>query len=243
MIKTLAVIPARYASTRLPAKPLVKLAGRELVLRVWDGVSASASVDRTIVATDDERIARLVEDAGGEAMMTPPDLPTGSDRVAYVAERVDSEYVLNVQGDDPLVCAEHIDPMIAALDADASAGLVVLAKKIDDPDEVDRPSIVKMIFRADGGAIYFSRSRIPYPRAGGCGYFKHIGPYAWRRSELFEFAKLAQGPLERAESLEMLRLIENGRAIKCVKTEIDCIEIDTPDDVAAFEEFIAKQKR
>lgn len=243
MIKTLAVIPARYASTRLPAKPLVKLAGRELVLRVWDGVSASSSVDRTIVATDDERIARLVEDSGGEAMMTPPDLPTGSDRVAYVAERVDSEYVLNVQGDDPLVCAEHIDPMIAALDADASAGLVVLAKKIDDPDEVDRPSIVKMIFRADGSAIYFSRSRIPYPRAGGCGYFKHIGPYAWRRSELFEFAKLAQGPLERAESLEMLRLIENGRAIKCVKTEIDCIEIDTPDDVAAFEEFIAKQKR
>lgn len=236
-IKTLAVIPARYASTRLPAKPLIKLCGRELVLRVLDGVRTCSSVDRVIVATDDERIVSVVEAAGGEAMMTPSELPTGTDRVAYVARQIESDYVLNVQGDDPMVCAEHIEPMIEALDADEQAELVVLAKEIDDPDEVPDPSIVKMVFARDGRALYFSRSPIPYPRIGGASYWKHIGPYAWRRGAMLSFAELKQTPLEVTESLEMLRLLEHGRSIVCVETDVDCIEIDTPEDVRRYEEM------
>lgn len=239
-VDTLAVIPARLGSTRLPEKPLVPLCGRELVLRVLDGVRACRSVDRAIVATDSERIASLVEREGGEAMMTPADLPTGSDRVAWVAERIGSRYVLNVQGDDPLVCAAHIDPMIEALEGDPGTGLAVLAKKIDDPSEVARDSIVKMVFAADGRALYFSRAPIPHPRGGGAVYYKHIGPYAWRRDALFAFASMPRTPLEQTESLEMLRLLENGGTIRCVETEIDCIEIDTPDDVRRFEEFFSK---
>lgn len=235
MTDTLAVIPARLKSTRLPEKPLIKLDGRELVLRVLDGVRSSASVDRVIVAVDDERVAEVVRRAGGEAVMTPESLPTGSDRVAFVARTVESRFVLNVQGDDPLVCAEVIDPMVAALKADDSVKLAVLVKQIETEGEVSRDSVVKVVFDRTGRALYFSRSAIPFPRNPGAVYYKHIGPYAWRRDALFEFASLAQTPLESAESLEMLRLLEHGYAIKCIETERDTIEIDTPEDVAAFE--------
>lgn len=238
MIDVLAVIPARLASTRLPEKPLLKLGGRELVLRVLDGVRESARVDRVIVATDDERIVRVVERAGGEAMMTPSYLPTGNDRVAHVAREIPSRFVINVQGDDPTSCAAQIDPMIDALAVDETVNLVVLAKQIDvlsAPDEIARDSIVKMVFDETGRALYFSRSPIPFARNPGAVYYKHIGPYAWRRDALFEFASWEQTPLERAESLEMLRLLEKGRTIRCIETKTDSIEIDTREDVILFE--------
>ena len=238
MIDTLAVIPARLRSTRLPEKPLLKLAGRELVLRVLDGVRSSGAVDRVVVAVDDERVAELVRREGGEAMMTPESLPTGSDRVAFVARTIESRFVLNVQGDDPLVCAEVIDPMVEALKADSDTKLAVLVKRIDTPDEVSRDSVVKVVFDRSKRALYFSRSVIPYPRNSGAVYYKHIGPYAWKRDALFEFASMEQTPLESSESLEMLRLIEHGYAIKCIETERDSIEIDTSEDAAAFERFI-----
>ena len=239
-IETLAVIPARTASTRLPEKPLLKLAGRELVLRVLDGVRSSSQVDKTVVATDDERVARLVESEGGEAVMTPSELPTGSDRVAFVAREIASRFVLNVQGDDPMVSKDVIDPMIEALRGDAAAGLAVLAKKIDNPEEKERASIVKMVFDNDKRALYFSRSPIPFARDPHAApeYYKHIGPYGWRREALFEFSSWAPTPLEKAESLEMLRILEHGRTIKCILTEQDSIEIDTPDDVRQFERYI-----
>lgn len=239
-IETLAVIPARAASTRLPEKPLLKLAGRELVLRVLDGVRSSSEVDRVVVATDDERVARLVESEGGEAMMTPSELPTGSDRVAFAAREIASRFVLNVQGDDPLVSKDVIDPMIAALRGDPDAGLAVLAKKIDNPWETERPSVVKMVFDGDMRALYFSRSPIPFARDPDAApvRYKHIGPYAWRREALFEFSSWTPTTLEKTEKLEMLRLLEHGRTIKCILTERDSIEIDTPDDVRQFERYI-----
>lgn len=239
-IETLAVIPARTASTRLPEKPLLKLAGRELVLRVLDGVRSSSQIDKVVVATDDERVVRLVESAGGEAVMTPSELPTGSDRVAFVAREIASRFVLNVQGDDPMVSKDVIDPMIEALRGDAAAGLAVLAKKIDNPEEKERASIVKMVFDNDKRALYFSRSPIPFARDPHAApeYYKHIGPYAWRREALFEFSSWAPTPLEKAESLEMLRILEHGGTIKCILTEQDSIEIDTPDDVRQFERYI-----
>ncbi|MDR3076274.1 MAG: 3-deoxy-manno-octulosonate cytidylyltransferase [Synergistaceae bacterium] len=239
-IETLAVIPARLGSTRLPEKPLIKLAGRELVLRVLDGVRGASLVDRVIVATDDERVASVVRAEGGEAMLTPCELPTGSDRVAFAARQIPSRFVLNVQGDDPLISGAMIDSMINALKRDEGAGLAVLAKKIDKPDEIKRDSIVKMVFDGSGRALYFSRSPIPFVRdtARQADSFKHIGPYAWRREALFEFASWEQTPLERAESLEMLRMLERGRTIMCIPTDKDSIEIDTPDDILMFERYL-----
>ena len=243
-INALAVIPARLASARLPGKPLLKLGGRELVLWVFEGVRASTRVDMTVVATDDERVADVVKRAGGTAIMTPASLPTGSDRVAYVARMIKSRFVLNVQGDDPLIDPSVIDLMIESLDSDHETELAVLSRKIDNPDEINRDSIVKMVFDANRRALYFSRSPIPFVRApeATVDYYKHIGPYAWRREALFEFASWPRTPLERAESLEMLRMLERGRVIKCIETSWDSIEIDTPDDVLRFEKFLKEKK-
>jgi 3-deoxy-manno-octulosonate cytidylyltransferase (CMP-KDO synthetase) len=239
-IETLAVIPARYASVRLPGKPLVKLLGKELVLWVWESVRRSAA-DRVLVATDHDGIARWVEGAGGEAMMTPPELPTGNDRVAFVAERVPSRFVLNVQGDDPMVTPAMIDPMLDALRRVPDTRLAVLARRIERPEEAGRDSIVKMVFDRDGRALYFSRACIPFQRTPAVLY-KHVGPYAWRRDALFEFASQPQTPLEKAESLEMLRVLENGGVIRCVETDEDTVEIDTPEDVALFERLMSRSR-
>ncbi|MCF0247590.1 MAG: 3-deoxy-manno-octulosonate cytidylyltransferase, partial [Synergistes sp.] len=234
-MKTLAVIPARYKSTRLPGKPLIEIAGVPLVIRVLRNVSACASVDRVIVATDDERIADVVRKFGGEAVMTPPELPSGGDRVAYAARDIPSDYVLNVQVDDPLVAADMIDPLVAALDNDPSVMLALLVKEIEKPEEVEEKSVVKAVFDMNYNALYFSRSPIPYPRCEGARWYKHIGPYAWRRDFLYEFAAADPTPLERTESLEMLRVIERGRTIKCVPALRDTIEIDTPEDLIKIE--------
>jgi 3-deoxy-manno-octulosonate cytidylyltransferase (CMP-KDO synthetase) len=240
-IETLAVIPARYGSTRLPGKPLLKLCGKELVLWVWEGVTRS-SADRVVVATDHPDIARLIETAGGEAMMTPSNLPTGNDRVAFVAERIPSRFVLNVQGDDPMASPATIEPMLEALRRTPDTRLAVLAKRIDNLEEADRNSVVKMVFDRNGRALYFSRSPIPFSGDPATPRFKHVGPYAWRREALFEFASQPQTPLEKAESLEMLRVLENGGVIRCIETDIDAVEIDTPEDVAIFERLISRPR-
>ena len=197
-MKTLAVIPARYSSTRLPSKPLVEIAGVPLVLRVLNNVRSCPSVDRVIVATDDERIAEVVARGGGEALMTPSELPSGGDRVAYAA------------------------------------------KRIENSEEVAAPNVVKAVFDGGGRAMYFSRSPIPYPRNEGGVWYKHIGPYGWRRDFLLEFAAMEQTPLEKAESLEMLRVIERGRSIKCVEAARDTIEIDTPEDLTRIEKYFRR---
>jgi 3-deoxy-manno-octulosonate cytidylyltransferase (CMP-KDO synthetase) len=209
------------------------------VLRVWEGARRSASLDRLIVATDCGRIADLVEKAGGEAMRTPAELPTGSDRVAYVAKRVPSRFVVNIQGDDPMAAPEMIDPLTEVLKQDLQVTLAVLAKKIDRPEEAERTSIVKVVFDKSGRALYFSRSPIPFSEDPTTVRFKHIGPYAWRREALFEFASHPRTPLEKSENLEMLRVLETGGVIRCVETDIDTLEIDTPEDVRRFEEFFS----
>ncbi len=238
--ETLAVIPARYASTRLPGKPLINIAGTPLILRVLRGVRGCAAVGRVIVATDDERIARVVEADGGEAMMTPSDLPSGGDRVAWVSRRVPSRFVLNVQGDDPLVGADMIDPLLAALKSDADTRLAVLVRRIGREAEANDPNIVKAVFDARGRALYFSRSPVPYPRnAEGAVWYKHIGPYAWRRDSLLDFSGWEQTPLEKTESLEMLRVLERGFAIRTVPSPRDTIEIDTPADLKKIEAFLS----
>lgn len=238
-MKTLAVIPARFASTRLPGKPLVTIAGVPLVIRVLKNVSRCRSVDKAVVATDDERIAALVRENGGEAIMTPTDLPSGGDRVAWVAERIPSEYVINVQVDDPLVGSDMIDPLIDVLSSTPDVSLALLAKKIERDEDITSPDIVKMVFDKNGRGLYFSRSPIPFPRTSEGTWYKHIGPYAWRRDLLLDFSKWQQTPLERTESLEMLRVLERGHSIRCIVTHRDTIEIDTPNDLLRIEEYLS----
>lgn len=237
-MKTLAVIPARYASTRLPGKPLLDTAGVPLIVRVLHNVQLCSAVDMVVVATDDERTASVVTSHGGTAMMTPPELPSGGDRVAFVARRVPSDYVINVQVDDPLVGADMIEPLVRALDADGSVALALLAKRIEREEELSAKDTVKVTFTEAGRALYFSRSRIPFPRNEGGVWYKHIGPYGWRRDFLLEFASWEQTPLERTESLEMLRVLERGFAIQCIETFRDTIEIDTPEDAARLAKYL-----
>ena len=236
-MKTLAVIPARFASTRLPGKPLLPVRGVPLVVRVLRRVERCSSVDRIIVAADDERVAEAVRRVGGECLRTPPQLPSRGDRVAWVAERIPSDLVLNVQVDDPLVGPDMIDPLAAAM-GDPAVMLALLSKRIDREEEVFSPNIVKMVFDTGGRALYFSRSPIPCPRNGDPVYYKHIGPYCWRRDFLLKFSSWEQTPLERTESLEMLRVLERGHSIACVPVERDTIEIDTPEDAEALERYL-----
>lgn len=239
--KTLAVIPARLASTRLPGKPLVEIGGVPLVVRVLRQAQRCLSVDRVVVAADDESILRVVEKAGGEALLTPPDLPSGGDRVAWVAaETPEADIVLNVQVDDPLVGPDMIDPLVEALAQDQDSSLAVLAKRIENEAEVSDPNVVKMVFGFDRKALYFSRSPIPYPRNSGGVWYKHIGPYAYRRDFLLSFASWDPAPLEKIESLEMLRVLERGYSITCVQASRDTIEIDTPQDVARMEAHLKR---
>ena len=238
---TLAVIPARLASTRLPNKPLVEIGGVQLVVRVLRQVRRCSSVDRVVVAADDERILNVVEKAGGEGVLTPPDLPSGGDRVAWVATLMeDADIVLNVQVDDPLVGPDMIDPLVEALALDPDSALAVLAKRIENKAEVSDPNVVKMVSGFDGRALYFSRSPIPYPRNTGGVWYKHIGPYAYRRDFLLSFASWEPTPLEKTESLEMLRVLERGYSITCVQASRDTIEIDTPQDIARMEAHLKR---
>lgn len=239
---TLAVIPARYGSTRLPGKALLEIGGMPLVVRVLRQVQRCRSVDRVLVAVDDERIASVVGAWGGEAVMTPRDLKSGGDRVAHVARSFpEAEIVLNVQVDDPLVGPDMVDPLVAALTERPDVRLALLVKEIERAGEIDNPNIVKAVFSPAGEALYFSRSPIPYPRNEGGRWYKHIGPYAYRRDLLLAFSDLPQTPLEKTESLEMLRLLEGGETILVVPVGRDTIEIDTADDVAALERYLTEK--
>ena len=171
-------------------------------------------------------------------MMTP-DLPSGGDRVAWAAERIPSEYVINVQVDDPLVGSDMIDPLIEVLSSAPDVSLALLAKKIERDEEITSSHIVKMVFDKNGKALYFSRSPIPFPRSTEGKWYKHIGPYAWRRDLLLDFSKWEQTSLEKAESLEMLRVLERGHSIRCIVTQRDTIEIDTPNDLLRIEEYLS----
>jgi 3-deoxy-manno-octulosonate cytidylyltransferase (CMP-KDO synthetase) len=233
------VIPARYSSTRLPAKPLVDLLGRPMVLRVVDRVRRAKSVKRIVVATDDERIAAVVRADGAEAVMTSPDIRSGSDRVAAVAEQISGDIFVNIQGDEPLIAPEMIDAAVAVVRDRADVSMGTLIRPIEDPADVVNPSVVKVAVAANGDALYFSRSPIPHVRdesnpsrwiLSGLLY-KHIGIYVFRREFLRIFAALPEGRLERVERLEQLRVLEAGYRIRTAVTKFDSIPIDTPEDV------------
>ena len=241
-MKALCIIPARYASTRLPGKPLRDIAGKPMIVRVYERAVQAKRVQDVVVATDDERIRTAVEEHGGRAVMTRTDHATGTDRLAEVAEKMtDYDLIINVQGDEPLIDPTVIDALVKPFLADARLSMATAKTLLTDEEEIANPNNVKVITDLAGNALYFSRARIPYARNEGANVYKHIGIYAYRRDFLLSYAGMAQTPLERSESLEQLRALENGHRIHVIETDAVFIGVDTEEDLTAVnEEYIRR---
>jgi 3-deoxy-manno-octulosonate cytidylyltransferase (CMP-KDO synthetase) len=252
-----AIIPARYAATRLPGKPLSEIQGKTMIERVYERARAAKRVDRVLVATDDERIAEVVRAFGGEAALTSPRHATGTDRLAEAALRVDAEIVINVQGDEPLLDPLGIDAVAEALTADPGLEIATLSLPLVSTDEMLAPSVVKVVCDASGDALYFSRSPIPYVRQAGGGDARasaaaavaaglarmHVGLYGYRREALARFAALPPHPLEEAEGLEQLRALAAGMRIRVVPHHGEAgIAVDTPEDLERVRALFAPEK-
>jgi 3-deoxy-manno-octulosonate cytidylyltransferase (CMP-KDO synthetase) len=244
-MEIVAVIPARFASTRLPGKPLLSETGRPLIQHVVEAARRAKSLERIIVATDDSRIAEAVTAFGGEAIMTRPDHPTGTDRVAEVAARIErARIIVNVQGDEPEITGETIDRLVALLENDPEAPMATLATPIRDEAVYRDPSCVKVVCSRRARALYFSRSPIPCHRDGLPDpatasppvAHLHLGLYAYRRDFLLSIATLPRSPLEAAEKLEQLRVLEAGHPIAIGLVDEPSIGIDTPEDYRRFVE-------
>ena len=232
------IIPARYASSRFPGKPLAMLAGKPMIQHVWEKAIASAA-DAVAVATDDERIAAAVEKFGGRAIMTSPDHPSGTDRIAEAARALEGvETVINIQGDEPLIPTELVDELIRLMTSDRSVEMATVAVPADRKKMTENN--VKVVFGATGQALYFSRSEIPFVRQGGedPGCYRHWGIYAYRKDILERFVQLPPGKLENSEKLEQLRALENGIGIKVITTELTTIGVDTPEDLERAESLL-----
>jgi 3-deoxy-manno-octulosonate cytidylyltransferase (CMP-KDO synthetase) len=241
--KVVVVIPARYGSTRLPGKPLVSLAGKPMIQRVYERAKMAKRVDQVIVATDDERIVKAVQEFGGEARMTRGDHRTGTERVAEVAAHVDGNVFVNAQGDEPLLDPAAIDIAVEALLEDPPASVATVATPVKVLSDVMDPNVVKAVLDFDGYALYFSRAPVPWVRdtAGKVHvkYWKHLGLYVFQRDALLEYPTLPQGELERIEQLEQLRWMENGWKIRVAEVEHDAVSVDVPEDVARVEKLLA----
>lgn len=237
--KFLGVIPARYASSRLPGKPLLEIGGKTMLEHVYRRSLASGVFFRVVIATDDHRIYDAAEKVGADVLMTRADHPDGSSRVAEIAAKIDTDYVINIQGDEPMLDPRMLRELAAGFAADTEADSATVCVPITREEDFQNPNIVKVVRAQNGRALYFSRSPIPYPRNAGGVWHKHIGPYGWRRDFLLDFAESAQTPLEKTESLEMLRVLERGCAIRCVEALRDTIEIDTPDDLVKIAKYFA----
>lgn len=240
-MKPVAIIPARWGSTRFPGKPLVRLAGRPLVVHVLDACRRSGAFSEVRVATDDERIAAAVSEAGGLVDRTRSDHPSGTDRVAEVAARLPPavEVVVNVQGDEPLVHPEALRALAAAFD-DPAVEMATLIRPLEE-GERDNPNVVKAVVDLRSDALYFTRADVPFSRDGGpATRWAHQGLYGYRRATVLRLASLAPTPLERAESLEQLRALENGIRIRCVPTPYTSIGVDTPEDLARAEALLSR---
>jgi 3-deoxy-manno-octulosonate cytidylyltransferase (CMP-KDO synthetase) len=241
----IAVIPARYASTRLPGKPLVALAGKTMIERVWARVRRAQKISRVIVATDDERIIHAVAGFGGEAVMTRAEHRSGTERVAEVAAtavRGDDGIFVNVQGDEPLIEPGAIDAVVEAIESEDGVSIATLAVPIARPADIMDPNVVKVVLDFDGNALYFSRAPVPWVRDRDAPvharHLKHLGLYAFRRDALLDFPTLPLGDLERIEQLEQLRWMENGYKIRVAETTYDSVSVDVPEDVARVEQLL-----
>lgn len=242
------VIPSRYQSSRFPGKPLADLCGKPMIQHVYERALKAAGVSSALVATDDERIFRVVEGFGGKAAMTSTALRSGTDRIAEAVETInlsDDAIVVNIQGDQPLFEPVQVGEVVAPLLADPSIPMSTLIYRIVRDEEIIHPNAVKVVSDHDGFALYFSRATIPFVRDKGkkAEYFKHHGIYAYRRSFLRIFAALPDGALENLESLEQLRALEYGYRIKVIETAYDSVEVDTPEELARVGRIIRGEEK
>ena len=238
----LAVIPARFQSTRLPGKALADIAGRPMIEHVYRRAARAASLDAVVIATDDERIRQATESFGGVAVMTSPQHGTGTDRLAEVAAAVPCDLIVNVQGDEPLLDPAVIDAVVEPMRRDPSIQMGTAARPLRHIDELTSPSVVKVVRDGRGFALYFSRAPIPYGRDGSSGELArvHVGLYAYRRETLLRLASLPTGRLEQLEALEQLRALENGIRILVVDTHFASAEVNTAEDLERVRQLIAK---
>ena len=238
------VIPSRYAATRLPGKPLVNLAGKPMVQRVYEQAKLAQTVHRVLVATDDQRIVDAVLAFGGEARMTRSDHRTGTERIAEVAAHEAGDVFVNVQGDEPLINPVAIDTAVAALLEDSPAQIATVATPIRHVPDIMDPNVVKTVLDFDSNALYFSRAPIPWvrdtPQKVHVKYWKHLGLYVFQRDALLEYPTLPQGELEKIEQLEQLRWLENGWKIRVAEVEHDAVSVDAPEDVTRVEKLLQK---
>lgn len=241
VLAVLGVIPARFGSTRFPGKALADLAGKPLVVHVVERAAEARRIDRLVVATDDERIADAARAAGAEAMLTPADLASGSDRAAHVMDRLGPESfdaVLNIQGDEPLLPGAAMDAAVALLEADPDAALGTLAVAAGK-DEAADPNVVKVVLDKRRHALYFSRAAIPH---GGDAVLKHVGLYAFRPAYLRRWTGLGTSALERAERLEQLRALEDGAAIAVAVGSWPVLGVDTPEDLERVRRMLGRSR-
>ena len=244
-MKVIVILPARYGSTRFPGKPLAKICGKPMIQYVYETASSAAGIDDCFVATDDQRIVDAVVSFGGKAILTG-DFSCGSDRVEWASRKIDCDVIINVQGDEPLIKKEMIEELVSAF-KDPNVQMATLKKRIDNLDDINNPNVVKVITDVNGDAIYFSRFSIPFCRddknKGKLSVYKHVGIYAYRKQFLSRYVKLEKSFLEQMESLEQLRVLENGFKIRVLETNCETIGVDTPEQLKEIEVLLnAKQQ-
>lgn len=238
------VIPARYSSSRFEGKPLAQIDGMPMIEHVYQRAKKTQYHDAVLVATDDERIFDAVRNFKGDVVMTGKEHRSGTDRVAEVARDSDADIIVNVQGDEPLISPAAIDQSIVPLLDDGTITMCSLMTRIKREEEYHDINVVKVAVSQKGFALYFSRSLIPYPREkeGLCVY-KHLGIYVYRKDFLLKLSSMEPTPLEKAESLEQLRVLENGFPIKMVETEYESVSVDTPEDLERIKHILETQKK
>ncbi len=249
-MKVWCVIPARYGSTRFPGKPLALIGGKPMIQWVYEKAVQAKSIDRVLVATDDRRILQTVQDFGGQAVMTPSELPSGTDRVAFAVKDEQVDVVINLQGDEPFVQPELLDALADVFAQRDDVHLATPVKRITRYEELIDPNLVRVVIDKDGWALYFTRSVIPYLRdvpeqstwPEHFPFFKHVGIYAYRKPFLLEFTTWPAAKLEQAERLEQLRVLENGRKIFTVQTEYESLSVDTPQDLEKINQLLTQKK-
>ncbi|MCX6152438.1 MAG: 3-deoxy-manno-octulosonate cytidylyltransferase [Ignavibacteriales bacterium] len=237
---TLGIIPARFASTRLMGKPLASIGGKPMIQHTYESALKSKLLHEVVIAVDDEKVYQVAKVFGARVIMTPKDISTGSDRIAFVAKKIpNADIIVNIQGDEPFIPGRMIDEAIEPLLFDKCVNVTTLVKRITDVEELKSPSVVKVVYDYNNYALYFSRAPIPFVREAHSNIqritlaeiYKHIGLYVYRRDALLEFTTLLPTDLEQIEKLEQLRMLENGFKIKIVVTELESLSVDTPEDL------------
>lgn len=249
-MNAIGIIPARYASSRFPGKPLVDILGKPMIQWVYERANRTKFLEKVIVATDDQRIVNAVTNFNGNVVMTSSTAANGTERVAEVAQKLDAKLIVNIQGDEPLIDPDVIDQLVILMRENPAAPVGTLVKKIETLENLNNPNIPKVVVDKDFNALYFSRSIIPFYRDNkhqgqwlkDADYYQHIGLYIYRREFLLKFVKLPISNLERIERLEQLRILENGYNIKVTLTETDSIGVDVPADIDRVISYLGSEK-